>query len=901
MKPETSEVWVVGRAGEAATAAWRRAGWTVREVPGPTPDVAAWLGAGRPPLVVPIDATGMASALAGWAALRARRVRIPWLAWLAEDALAAAGRCVEAGAADLATTADPPDLVSARLGLLARRAREASLVEGGADAAEDRAAFVFELGTGRLLHFDSVGLAGLEDLGPGPVQTEGLRSRLHPEDLPRFGSRMERSLALVDGEVSVGSYRVRAPNGDYHWLYTRMVVMSRDATGRPLLTLGSVQDVTPRRAAEEALTALLHAVAPVGRGYFDAAVEALGSYVGATRTVLAEQDGDVLRVLAAWPADDGLPPGHPLPQSRILDAVVAGGVVEVAAPDGPVDEPLLAALGGRSALAVPVRLPDERVVGASIVVDRGPAAVGQVGLGIVLALAARAGAEIDRRRVEAELDLNRERLALVLAGAGTSPWDYDVEADRPELSPEWQRRVADLGVSAESTAALRTIVHPDDLPAVDAAVERHLAGETRAFEQELRIRALGGGWGWVLVRGAVLERAPGGGPRRVSGIVTDIDARKRMDERLRVADRLSTVGTLAAGVAHEINNPLAYVLGNLEYLLTATDPTVGPLAGDRLSQARRAVAEAIDGAERVRAIVADLKLFSVIDDDSRHRIDVMGVVDASLRMVQSQLRLRAGVERALMPVPRVLGSEGRLGQAVVSLLVNAAQAMPAGRPVHENRVRVALDTDVGGTVILTVEDNGVGMRPEVLRRIFDPFFTTRPVGEAMGLGLSMAHAIVTGMGGRIEVESRVGVGSTFRILLPSARGETRPTPLPALPTVLVVDDEPLIVSVIEGFLAGRYRVVGVATAREALARARGRDRIHAVIADLGLPGEDGAALYAELERLDPRLAARTGFTTGGATTAEALAFLERMAGRVLEKPFDRAALLALVDTLMDRA
>jgi signal transduction histidine kinase len=249
-------------------------------------------------------------------------------------------------------------------------------------------------------------------------------------------------------------------------------------------------------------------------------------------------------------------------------------------------------------------------------------------------------------------------------------------------------------------------------------------------------------------------------------------AREAMQTQLERAERLASLGTLAAGVAHEINNPLAYVLTNLEFALSRLAESGAP------KEDLEALAEARDGAARVRDVVRGLRAFSRPGAGRRGPADAGAELEAALRLASNDIRRRARLETSLQPVPRVVSGDHELGQVFLNLLLNAAQAIPEGR-AGENVVRVEAGTDSAGWARISVQDSGVGIPPEVQRRIFEPFFTTKPLGTGTGLGLAIAHSIVVAAGGRIEVESEAGRGATFRVLLPpappeAAREETAP-------------------------------------------------------------------------------------------------------------------------------
>ncbi|MFL5353322.1 ATP-binding protein [Archangium sp.] len=247
----------------------------------------------------------------------------------------------------------------------------------------------------------------------------------------------------------------------------------------------------------------------------------------------------------------------------------------------------------------------------------------------------------------------------------------------------------------------------------------------------------------------------------------DLTERRQIQARLVVADRLASVGTLAAGVAHEINNPLAFVISNLSFLTEELQAIAEQLPEGRLSEINEVLQETNEGVNRVRLIVQDLKTFSRGDEEQPTAVDLRRVIDSALALARGELRHRATVVKEVAEVPLVEGSEARFGQVVLNLLINAAHAISAGQP-DKNEIRVCLRAE-SDHAIIEVRDTGCGMAPEVLGRIFDPFFTTKPVGVGTGLGLSICHGIITGFGGEITASSEQGKGSTFRISLPSIR------------------------------------------------------------------------------------------------------------------------------------
>jgi PAS domain S-box-containing protein len=264
------------------------------------------------------------------------------------------------------------------------------------------------------------------------------------------------------------------------------------------------------------------------------------------------------------------------------------------------------------------------------------------------------------------------------------------------------------------------------------------------------------------------------------GFVEDATERKTMEAQLHNADRMAAVGTLAAGVAHEINNPLAYCKANLDIAATRTIPDVLRrlrLLEEDLPALREAnlgvdlenllemLELAREGAERVRGIVADLRTFSRSDDELQAMVDVHHVLRACINIARSEIESHAKLVCEWSDVPLVLANEARLGQVFLNLLVNAAQAIPADADPSAHVIRVSTRADEQERVIVAVSDDGVGMDERTAARVFDPFFTTKSTG--LGLGLWICQGIVTALGGQIAVESQLGRGTTFTVTLPA--------------------------------------------------------------------------------------------------------------------------------------
>jgi signal transduction histidine kinase len=396
--------------------------------------------------------------------------------------------------------------------------------------------------------------------------------------------------------------------------------------------------------------------------------------------------------------------------------------------------------------------------------------------------------------------------------------------------------------------------------------------------------------------------------------------RKKMHEQLLISERMASVGTLAAGVAHEINNPLAILVANLELVsehlsaITRTDSSSGAVvnAGVResrppastLAAVERPLRDALEAAERVRLIVRDLRVFSHSgEDDHRAPVDVRRVIESSIRMASNEIRHRARLVEDYGNVPPVPANEARLGQVFLNLIVNAAQAIPEGRS-EANEIRVVTRTN-DGRVIAEIRDTGEGIPQDVMSRIFDAFFTTKPVGVGTGLGLAICHRIVTAHGGEISVESEVGKGSVFRIALPAAQSEAAaaiPTQPEAMPErrgrILVVDDEPLLCTTIQRVLGIEHDVTTVNTARDALRLVTDGARFDLILCDLMMPEMTGMDLQRELLAVAPDQVRGLIFMTGGAFTDSAREFLAQAPNPSIQKPFKASNLRDTVRSLL---
>jgi PAS domain S-box-containing protein len=384
-------------------------------------------------------------------------------------------------------------------------------------------------------------------------------------------------------------------------------------------------------------------------------------------------------------------------------------------------------------------------------------------------------------------------------------------------------------------------------------------------------------------------------------VFRDITERRNLEDRLARSERLAAIGTLAAGVAHEINNPLAYVLSNVELGLEEIRAMRGAAPSQSMVELEAMLMDAQLGAERVGKIVAALKTFSRSREAPRAPIDVRPLLELAVNMAFNRIRHRARVLTNYGEVPLVEADDAQLGQVFINLLVNAAQAFPES--VESNEIRIVTFTDASGSAVIEIQDTGRGIPAECLPHIFEPFFTTKAVGDGTGLGLSICRNIVMGMGGEITASSQPGTATTFRVVLPPLvrKRELLAAPAVAAPiqkgTVLVVDDEPAIGVALRRILKD-HDVTVVTSATSALELFTAGKTFDVILSDLTMPGKSGIDLYNELARKAPKQAARIVFISGGAFTSAATAFLERVPNELVDKPFNAEAVRSLVQTFI---
>ncbi|WP_428267898.1 hybrid sensor histidine kinase/response regulator [Haliangium sp.] len=384
----------------------------------------------------------------------------------------------------------------------------------------------------------------------------------------------------------------------------------------------------------------------------------------------------------------------------------------------------------------------------------------------------------------------------------------------------------------------------------------------------------------------------------VTGFVTvkrDMGERETLQRQLMESERLSTVGQLVAGIAHEINNPLSLILADADFLREQVEKLGVGVQDSVRTDLQASITEIQQGVEHIRGVVRDLGAFARSPEESAGPVDVRAVIDSTLSLLGNEIRHRARLVRRYGEVPPTWAKRSRLGQVFLNLILNAVQAIPVGAAQH-HQIRVVTRVTRAGLILVEISDTGAGIPPEVLPRLFDPFFATRVLDQDVGLRIAVSHSIVTSMGGDLAVHSIPDHGTTFIVSLPvsKAREERPDTEKHAVDAdgrgrrVLVIDDEPAVLRVIRRMLKD-YDVTTCLGGQEALDHLL-HGNFDLVLCDLMMPEYTGMDLYERTSTERPDMVERFLFVTGGAFTRQTETFLRKVSKEALGKPFTTAQL-----------
>jgi uncharacterized protein (TIGR02266 family) len=399
--------------------------------------------------------------------------------------------------------------------------------------------------------------------------------------------------------------------------------------------------------------------------------------------------------------------------------------------------------------------------------------------------------------------------------------------------------------------------------------------------------------------------------------------RRYLEERLRQADKLATLGRIAASVAHDINNPLAWISSNLQLLGSYAEPISAlvqralgsdeppPELGHLREIDRELVSllrETSEGGRRLQQIALDLRGLARLEEDEPERLDLNEVIEATLRMLDRQLRGRATVVRELdTELPETCSHFGKLAQIFLNLLTNAERAFDRA-DARQNVITVRSRYDAESRmIVVAVEDTGAGIPPELSQRIFEPLFSTRQAIGGTGLGLSIARDAARDLGATLSFDSELGRGSSFTLRLPLRRAdpkadEATPQVQPGQvtqgrPRLLIVDDEVLMLRSLKRYLKGAFDVVTVDSVQAASVQLAKEPLPEVMLCDVMMPDDGGRAIYRLVTERSPELAERIIFMTGGAFEPEANTFLDELSNRVVSKPIDLPRLVGFLSEL----
>lgn len=724
----------------------------------------------------------------------------------------------------------------------------------------------------------------------------GWQTVLHPDDLERCVARWTESIQT--GAPYEIEYRLRrADDGSYRWHLGRALPL-RDAGGAIVKWFGTCTDIDDQRRAQDALreaqaqrearvrerTAELAAA----NDWFRAATETAHDAI-----ITANSDGAIVgwnggaATLFGYSSDE-------IRKRKLVDlmpdrfrAAHLAGFERIHA-TGPL-------LRGKSA-QLQARRRDGTEFPCELTLSSWRSNDQLFVTGILRDIT-------DRQRADEQV----RRLAAIVEGSDDAIYGHDLAGKIVSWNAGAERL---YGYRADEILGQHyDVLVPDDKRQEAATIfARILAGERLAHYETTRQHKHGAKIDVFLSASPVRDVL--GQNSGISLIVRDITERKVLERKLLLADRMASVGTLAAGIAHEINSPLAYVTANLELIGEELRGLDSGLPAAKLRDLTTLVNESRDGADRVRKIVRGLKTFARSDEERRAPIELARVLDLAANMTFNEIRHRARLIKDFGRVPLVEADESRLAQVFINLIVNAAHAIPEGDTTR-NEIRLSTFVDPAGRIVAEVRDTGAGISPAVLARIFNPFFTTKDVGEGSGLGLSICEGIVTALGGTITVQSELGVGSTFRVSLPPWSGAVPAVPeasnVPQLVVgrrhgrVLVIEDDRALAASYERVLSSEHEVCVACNGREGLDCIAARGPFDAIVCDLMMPELTGMDVHAELLKSAPELAARMVFVTGGAFTPRSRAFLDHTLNQWLEKPFSTQNLRAIIRNVVAAA
>ena len=711
-------------------------------------------------------------------------------------------------------------------------------------------------------------------------------------------SRFETSIRRKDGTIawiSLSAQAVRDPAGAVHYIE------------------GAVEDITERRQAEATATALAELSRTLSRSIDSDTVGRLVSEnvchllnASSAAVYRLEAGSGVLVLVASSGSAPGGMPWFP----RVAEANMGMSMLAVHE-QRPVTSPdilndpritlpaerrvALAAGTHRALLGVPL-LARDRVFGALLVSAPTGRRFTDEEIALAQAFADRAGLALDNAHLVADLRASRDFLASIAQNSADAIITTDVDGGITYFSPGAERI---FGYRAHEImghpAGELYVSGPDEA----AALRRRALVEGQISEYETRFRTKDGRVLDVSASISLLRDAGGVMTGRVS-VIRDMTERKRMEATLRQSEKVAVMGSLLAGVAHELNNPLTVIGGHAHLLKTTA-------SDERLVKRAETIGAAVD---RCARIIKNFLALARQAPPERASTDLNGVVREAVELIAYPLKVD-GIEVTLdlaPDLPQLWADSNQLHQLIVNLITNAHHALRERERPRKLTLSSAFDAGEG-VIHLAVADNGPGIPADVRQRIFEPFFTTKPVGKGTGLGLSLCQSIVVDHGGTMEVASEPGRGAVFSMKLPvrspdvtmaGARPAEAAAPLPIC-TILVVDDESEVAALLAEMLTGEgHRADTVGDGIAALEKLAERP-YDVILSDLRMPELDGPGLYREVERRYPQFVSRFAFLTGDALGEETRAFLEAVRVPHLGKPFSAEDVVRVLRHVLTRS
>ncbi len=391
-------------------------------------------------------------------------------------------------------------------------------------------------------------------------------------------------------------------------------------------------------------------------------------------------------------------------------------------------------------------------------------------------------------------------------------------------------------------------------------------------------------------------------------VVNDVTERNQLRTQALLNDKLAMVGTLSAGIAHEINNPIAWILANLNFIKAQVNTLYEdavPAQKKEMSKFESIINESIDGAARISSIVHDLKGFARVNEVEIKPINLHDTLNAVINMASPSFKFRAKIEKNFTDsLPKLMVSSGKSHQVFLNLIMNAAQAIPENN-LENNKISITTQRE-GDFIRVDICDTGSGIAPENLPRIFEPFFTTKKVGQGTGLGLSICHDIIYKLGGKIMVKSVVGKGSTFSVYFPmqlatqeKKKQEVKKNILNIKrKRILIIDDEENLLKSFKRLLEDKHDVTIATSGASAMQLlAKNENEFDVLLVDIMMPEMSGADVYRKIGEKYPALLKSIIFMSGGAYTPELKNFLETVKNPHLDKPFQKEELDAAIAKL----